>query len=282
MTGKSPFVVSAEWLADRLKDDRLSIVDGSWYLPAQNRDARSEYEAAHIPGAVFFDQDEVVEPGAGLPHSLPSPGAFARHAGAMGISRNDTIVAYDGLGIFSAPRVWWLFRAMGARDVFVLDGGFGSWQAGGFPVTSERTGIAPAKFDAKFDETAVAAFDAMRATVEAGSAQIADARPAGRFAGVDPEPREGMRRGHMPGARNIPAFDLSRDGFLLPLDDLRNTIETAGIDMRRPVVTTCGSGVAAAVISMALQSLGHTDNRLYDGSWSEWGGRDDTPVATGS
>lgn len=282
MTGKSPFVVSAEWLADRLKDDRLSIVDGSWYLPAQNRDARSEYEAAHIPGAVFFDQDEVVEPGAGLPHSLPSPGAFARHAGAMGISRNDAIVAYDGLGIFSAPRVWWLFRAMGARDVFVLDGGFGSWQAGGFPVTSERTGIAPAKFDAKFDETAVAAFDAMRATVEAGSAQIADARPAGRFAGVDPEPREGMRRGHMPGARNIPAFDLSRDGFLLPLDDLRNTIETAGIDMRRPVVTTCGSGVAAAVISMALQSLGHTDNRLYDGSWSEWGGRDDTPVATGS
>jgi len=282
MTGKSPFVVSAEWLADRLKDDRLSIVDGSWYLPAQNRDARSEYEAAHIPGAVFFDQDEVVEPGAGLPHSLPSPGAFARHAGAMGISRNDAIVAYDGLGIFSAPRVWWLFRAMGARDVFVLDGGFGSWQAGGFPVTSERTGIAPAKFDAKFDETAVAAFDAMRATVEAGSAQIADARPAGRFAGVDPEPREGMRRGHMPGARNIPAFDLSRDGFLLPLDDLRNTIETAGIDMRRPVVTTCGSGVAAAVISMALQSLGHTDNRLYDGSWSEWGGRDDTPVATGN
>ena len=282
MTGKSPFVVSAEWLADRLKDDRLSIVDGSWYLPAQNRDARSEYEAAHIPGAVFFDQDEVVEPGAGLPHSLPSPGAFARHAGAMGISRNDAIVAYDGLGIFSAPRVWWLFRAMGARDVFVLDGGFGSWQAGGFPVTSERTGIAPAKFDAKFDETAVAAFDAMRATVEAGSAQIADARPAGRFAGVDPEPREGMRRGHMPGARNIPAFDLSRDGFLLPLDDLRNTIETAGIDMRRPVVTTCGSGVAAAVISMALHSLGHTDNRLYDGSWSEWGGRDDTPVATGN
>lgn len=282
MTGKSPFVVSAEWLADRLKDDRLSIVDGSWYLPAQNRDARSEYEAAHIPGAVFFDQDEVVEPGAGLPHSLPSPGAFARHAGAMGISRNDAIVAYDGLGIFSAPRVWWLFRVMGARDVFVLDGGFGSWQARGFPVTSERTGIAPAKFDAEFDETAVAAFDAMRATVEAGSAQIADARPAGRFAGVDPEPREGMRRGHMPGARNIPAFDLSRDGFLLPLDDLRNTIETAGIDMRRPVVTTCGSGVAAAVISMALQSLGHTDNRLYDGSWSEWGGRDDTPVATGS
>ena len=282
MIGKSPFVVSAEWLADRLKDDRLSIVDASWYLPAQNRDAWSEYEAAHIPGAVFFDQDEVVEPGAGLPHSLPSPGAFARHAGAMGISRNDTIVAYDGLGIFSAPRVWWLFRAMGARDVFVLDGGFGSWQARGFPVTSERTGIAPAKFDAEFDETAVAVFDAMRATVEAGSAQIADARPAGRFAGVDPEPREGMRRGHMPGARNIPAFDLSRDGFLLPLDDLRNTIETAGIDMRRPVVTTCGSGVAAAVISMALQSLGHTDNRLYDGSWSEWGGRDDTPVATGN
>lgn len=282
MSEKSRFVVSPEWLVKRLREPGLSIVDGSWYLPAQNRDARAEYEAAHIPGAIFFDHDDVVDPESDLPHALPSPREFARHASAMGITRDDTIVVYDGPGFFSAPRVWWLFRAMGADKVFVLDGGIDRWKTEGHVVTSEPTTSIPSAFVPEFDERAVAGLTDVMRNVEDGKSQIADARPAGRFTGAEPEPRPGMRSGHMPGARNMPALELSENGELLPLDELKRRIEAAGIDLQRPVITTCGSGVTAAVISLALQSLGHADNRLYDGSWSEWGGRDDTPVETGS
>jgi thiosulfate/3-mercaptopyruvate sulfurtransferase len=275
----SPFVVDFDWLEGKIGTPGVAIVDASWYLPAQKRDARKEYDAGHIPGAVFFDQDLVVEPDSELPHALPSPGVFGQFAGSMGISADDTIVVYDGPGMFSAPRVWWMFRIMGARQVLVLDGGFDRWKAEGRPVTDEPTKIAPSFFDTDFDEARVARLDDMRALV--GNGQIADARPAGRFAGTDPEPRQGVRSGHMPGAVNVPATGLSREGKLLPVNELRALLQERGVDLDQPVVTSCGSGVTAAVITLALESVGHTDNKLYDGSWTEWGGRSDTPVETG-
>lgn len=277
----SGLTVTAAWLAQHLHDAGLSIVDASWYLPAQNRDAKAEYEAGHIPRAVFFDQDLVVDPASSLPHTLPPPGLFARFAGSMGISVDDTIVVYDGPGLFSAPRVWWMFRVMGATKVFVLEGGFERWKAEGRPVSAEPTRIAPCLFDAAFDAGRVVSFAEMRDIVATGSAQVADARPAGRFAAIDPEPRPGLRGGHMPGARNVPALSLSRNGALLPPDELRGLLEGAGLDLSKPIVTSCGSGVTAATISFALTSLGHRDHRLFDGSWTEWGGHPDTPVVTG-
>lgn len=281
MSEKSRFVVSADWLAERLEQPGLSLVDASWYLPAQNRDARAEYDASHIPGAIFFNQDLVVEPGSDLPHTLPSPETFVQHAGSMGISVDDTIVVYDGPGMFSAPRVWWMFRVMGAANVFLLDGGFDRWKAAGRPVTSQPTKIAPNNFVVAFDKGRVASLAEMKDHVASGARQVADARPAGRFEGRDPEPRKGVRSGHMPGARNVPAVSLSENGELLPLDRLRQAFAEAGVDLSAPVVTSCGSGVTAAVVTLALESIGHTDNQLYDGSWTEWGGRPDTPVATG-
>jgi thiosulfate/3-mercaptopyruvate sulfurtransferase len=278
---KSPFVVSADWLQEKLGSPGLSIIDGSWYLPQQGRDAKAEYDAAHIPGAVFFDQDVVVEPDSELPHTLPQPQHFSQFASSMGISADDTVVIYDGPGFFSAPRVWWMFRVMGAEKVFLLDGGFDGWKREGRPVTAEPTKIAGSYFEPKFDPKRVASFEEMLKIVAEGSAQVADARPAGRFTGADPEPRPGMRSGHMPGARNVPAVSLSKGGNLLPVNELRKKLEEAGIDLSKPVVTSCGSGVTAAAITLALESVGHRDNKLYDGSWTEWGGRNDTPVVTG-
>jgi thiosulfate/3-mercaptopyruvate sulfurtransferase len=281
MAETSRFVVSGDWLQERLGRPGIKIVNASWYLPAQGRDGRAEYDAGHIPGAVYFDQDLVVDPASKLPHALPPASLFAQLAGSMGIGVDDTIVVHDGPGFFSAPRVWWLFRIMGAKTVFVLDGGSDRWKREGRPVTAEPTKVAPCLFAVDFDDSRVASFEAMKSLVADGSAQVADARPAGRFTGADPEPRAGMRSGHMPGARNVPAVSLSKDGSLLPLAELRTQLEAAGIDLGRPVVTSCGSGVTAAVVTLALESLGHSDNRLYDGSWSEWGGRSDTEVVTG-
>jgi thiosulfate/3-mercaptopyruvate sulfurtransferase len=281
MSEQSPFVVSSDWLQERLGQPGITVIDGSWYLPVQGRDARAEYDAGHIPGAIFFDHDEVVEPGVDLPHALPSPRHFAQFAGSMGVSQDDTIVVYDGPGFFSAPRVWWMFRIMGADKVYVLDGGLDGWKAEGRPVTAEKTKTAGCLFETRFDASRVAGLDEMRRIVETGERQIADARSPGRFTGDEPEPRPGMRSGHMPGASNLPFLRLTRDGHLLPPDELRRRFEDAGIDLDKPVVTSCGSGVTAAVLTLALETIGHKDNSLYDGSWSEWGGRSDTPVATG-
>jgi len=281
MPETSPFIVDADWLEQRLGTPGLSIVDASWYLPAQRRNAKAEYDAAHIPGAIFFDQDVVVDPDSPLPHTLPRPEVFAQHVGSMGISADDTIVVYDGPGMFAAPRVWWMFRVMGVFQVYVLDGGFDGWKTEGRPVTAERSKIAPCVFFANFDEERVADLAEMRRIVETGESQIADARPAGRFQGVEPEPRPGVRSGHMPGAKSMPALTLSENGKLLPVNRLKEVLEDAGIDLSKPVVTSCGSGITAAAITLALESVGHTDNKLYDGSWTEWGGRSDTPVETG-
>ncbi|CCV06809.1 3-mercaptopyruvate sulfurtransferase [Mesorhizobium metallidurans STM 2683] len=281
MAEDSPFTVDADWLQARLGEPGLTIVDASWYLPAQGRDARAEYEAAHIPGARFLDQDAVSDPDSALPHTLPSPRHFAQYVGAMGISADDTIVIYDGPGFFAAPRGWWMFRIMGVFQVYILDGGFDRWKAAGRPVTAEPTKTAPCVFHADFDATRVASLADMRRIVETKESQIADARSAGRFAGAEPEPRAGIRSGHMPGANNLPSSVLAENGELLSKDRLRKVIEDAGIDLSKPVVTSCGSGITAAAITLALETLGHDDNRLYDGSWTEWGGLSDTPVVTG-
>ena len=282
MSESSRFVIEPEALEARLGEPGLRIVDASWYLPAQNRDPRGEYETAHIPGAVFFDQDEIADKSSGLPHTVPAPEEFARHAGAMGISRDDRIVVYDGPGMFTAPRVWWLFRIMGVEKVQVLNGGFDGWRSEGRPVSADRPVPKPATFEPVFKADAIVRLDDMRRIIEDGSAQIADARAHGRFTGEEPEPRPGMRSGHMPGAFNVPVLSLSEHGRLKSIEDLRATLKKAGIDPAKPVVTTCGSGITAAAITLALHSLGRENNWLYDGSWSEWGGRDDTPVKKGA
>jgi thiosulfate/3-mercaptopyruvate sulfurtransferase len=281
MAEDSPFIVDADWLQERLGEPGLTIIDASWYLPAQKRDARAEYDAAHIPGARFLDQDAVSDPDSALPHTLPSPQHFSQYVGSMGVSADDIIIIYDGPGFFSAPRAWWMFRVMGVFQTYILDGGFDGWKAAGRPVTAEQTKIAPSVFHADFDASRVASLADMRRVVETKESQIADARGPGRFTGSEPEPRAGVRSGHMPGARNLPYSALSENGKLLPKDRLREVIEGAGIDLSNPVITSCGSGITAAVVTLALETLGHTQNRLYDGSWTEWGGLSDTPVVTG-
>ncbi|KQS74373.1 3-mercaptopyruvate sulfurtransferase [Rhizobium sp. Leaf384] len=278
---KSSFVVDSDWLQERLGDSDLRVVDAAWYLPAHKRDPQAEYAAGHIPGAVFLDHDAISDATSGLPHTLASPDVFAASVGALGISEKNIIVVYDGPGFFSAPRAWWMFRVMGARDVYVLDGGLDGWKSEGRTVTTDVTAVSPAVFVPTFNETAVTSFHEMSSIVEKGSRQIADARSLGRFTGEEAEPRAGMRSGHMPGARSLPAGGFAADGRFKSLPELRKLVADAGIDLDKPVVTSCGSGITAAIITLALQSLGHTDNTLYDGSWSEWGSRAETAIATG-
>ncbi|QOG05675.1 3-mercaptopyruvate sulfurtransferase [Aureimonas sp. OT7] len=274
-------ILSPQELAAASSAGKLRIVDASWYMPAQDRDARAEFEAAHIPGAVFFDQDAVVDPQSSLPHTLPSPSVFSKAAGALGLSSDDRIVVYDGIGLFSAARVWWMLRVFGARDVLVLDGGLPAWLAAGLPTESGPAQPQPAHFEAREPGDAVVGLEAMRRIVESGSLQIADARPAERFSGSAPEPRAGVRSGHMPGASSLPFSEVQADGRLKDEAALRAAFRDAGIDPDAPVVTTCGSGVTAAVINLALESLGNRGAKLYDGSWTEWGSHSDTPVETG-
>jgi thiosulfate/3-mercaptopyruvate sulfurtransferase len=278
---KSRFVVSADWVEKQLGAADFRIVDASWYLPAHKRNGTAEYAGGHIPGAVFFDQDAIADHSTGLPHSLPAPDVFAIEAGKLGISEGNTIVVYDGPGFFSAPRVWWMFRVMGVEHVYVLDGGLDGWKAENRPLETELPEPATATFIPHFNRTRVTSLDDMRDVVESGQKQIADARGAGRFTGDEAEPRAGMRSGHMPGARSLPATSFAEGGKFKDLSTIRAMITDAGIDLSQPVVTSCGSGVTAAVITLALESLGHSDNSLYDGSWSQWGSLEDTPVDIG-
>jgi thiosulfate/3-mercaptopyruvate sulfurtransferase len=269
------------WLADHLDAPDVVVVDGSWHLPWMNGDASAEYAARHIPGAVFFDIDAIADHSTDLPHMLPGPDQFAQAAGRLGISERDTIVVYDSAGLFSAPRVWWTFRIFGAENVFILDGGLPQWLAEGRPVMSGPVTRKPRTFKATMNTAVVAMVDDVRLALTSGEAQVVDARPAERFRGQAPEPRPGVRPGHMPGARNVPTTTVLDGSRLASPEKIRQAFADGGVDLNQPVITSCGSGVSAATLWLALDSIGVTPRALYDGSWTEWGSRPDLPVATG-
>lgn len=275
-------LVSTEWLAARLGQPGLVIIDGSWYLPAQQRDPRQEYLDGHIPGAVFFDLDAVSAHDTSLPHMMPTPTAFASAMRKLGVADGAQIVVYDGLGLFSAPRLWWMLRAFGARDVVILDGGLPKWKAEGRPVEDGETLRAPAHFNARLDHSVVASMADVQKALADKTAQVLDARPAERFRGEAPEPRPGLRMGHMPGAKNVPYAALLQDGRLRPAAELAQALDAMGVDPQKTAITSCGSGVSAAIITLALVVAGRNPGALYDGSWAEWGVPDGPAVATGA
>ena len=282
MTDDPKTLVSTEWLAAHLDDPDLRIIDASWHMPAAGRDARAEYEAAHIPGARFFDIDAIADSRSPLPHMAPQPELFISRLRAMGIGDGHQVVVYDNSDVHSAARVWWTFRLMGKTDVAMLDGGFAKWQAEGRPVedmppiTRDRHMTVQRQAALVRDVTQVAA------AAKLGDHQIVDARSAARFRGDEPEPRPGLRAGHIPGARNVPSGQLyNPDGTMKSPEELRAVFESAGVDLSRPVITTCGSGITAASLALALERLGKRDWSLYDGSWTEWGSYPDLKIATG-
>ncbi|MEP6688057.1 MAG: 3-mercaptopyruvate sulfurtransferase [Gemmatimonadales bacterium] len=281
--GPFPALVSTAWLAERLGRPGLRVLDASWYLPTTERVASSEHAAAHIPGALFFDLDATSDRASPLPHMLPDAAAFARAMSSLGLDDSDDLVVYDGSGTnISAARAWWTFRVFGHLRVAVLDGGLPKWRREGRPLEAGAVSLRPGRFLATLDRTAVRDLAVMRSLAGRPVEQIVDMRPAGRFAGTDPEPRAGLRGGHIPGSRNLPYTELvAADGTVLLADALRRRLDAAGIDPSRPVVATCGSGTSACTLILALHLLGHDGAALYDGSWAEWGGRDDTPLATG-
>ena len=277
-------MVSTEWLHEHLGDTRVKVLDGSWFLPGDPRDPKAAFLEAHIPGAQVFDIDEIADKTSSMAHMAPSPEQFAFEVGELGIGGEDTVVVYDQQGLFSSPRVWWTFRLFGHGKVFVLDGGLPAWTREGRPLEH-----GPSPTPAAGDFSVLTAHPELVRdlrqvwdALEDNSEQVVDVRPAERFRGDTPEPRPGLRAGHMPGAISLPLTDLmGSDGGLRPTGELKAAFLRAGVDLDRPLVTTCGSGIAASVAALALARLDHWNAAVYDGSWTEWGAHAEAPVVTG-
>jgi thiosulfate/3-mercaptopyruvate sulfurtransferase len=276
-------VVSTEWLHEHLGEPHLRVLDCTWYLPGDPRDPKADFQRARIPGAQFFDIDAVSDRSNPLPHMVPSPEDFAVAVELLGVSDGDTVVAYHDAEMVSAPRVWWMFRLFGHSRVFVLDGGLRKWMTEGRPVEDGPAAAPPmGRYTPQLDRALLRHVEEVRQALDRGTAQVIDARPSARFLGDNPEPRPGVRAGHMPGAINLPAQSLiAADGTLLPEADLARAFANAGVEPDQPIVTSCGSGISACTVNLALARLGHWLTAVYDGSWTEWGSRRDTPVVTG-
>ncbi|ALG89089.1 3-mercaptopyruvate sulfurtransferase [Rhodovulum sp. NI22] len=275
-------LVSTDWLAAHLNDPDLRIFDASWYMPDMNRDAKAEYEAAHIPGARFFDIDEISDHRSALPHMAPPVEKFMSRMRAMGVGDGHQVVVYDGLGLFSAARVWWLFRLMGKTDIAVLDGGFPKWQAEGRPVEDLPPMVRDRHMTVQRQAGLIKDVTQVAAASKLGDYEIIDARAAERFRGEVPEPRPGLRAGHIPNSRNLPFTRLlNEDGTMKDTQAVTAEFEAAGVNLSKPAITTCGSGVTAAILNLGLERIGHRNHALYDGSWAEWGMYGDLKVAKG-
>ena len=277
-------LVSTDWLASHLDAPDVRIVDASFYLPAQKRDPKAEFAQQHIPGALYFDIDEIADKSNPLPHMLPSAEQFAAQVSALGIGNGNKIVVYDTTPMTGACRVWWMFRAMGYKDVAILDGGLPKWMAEGRPVTDAATVPRAKPFTPHFDKTLVRSIDDVKSLLTSRGEQVVDARAANRFRGEVPEARAGLRIGHMPGAFNLPYNELidPKTGTMRPADEIKARIAASGLDPSRKVTASCGSGVTACVVALGLYLTGAPDAAIYDGSWTEWGGRADTPIVTGA
>lgn len=273
-------LVETQWLARHLQAPDVHVVDGSWYMPSEGRDAKAEFLERHIPGAVFFDLDEIADTDSPLPHMLPSPEKFTARVRKLGLGDGNRIVVYDGAGLFSAARVWWMFRVFGHDDVAILNGGLPKWVAEGLPTDSGPAMPRERHFTARVNHLLVRDLDQMKANLESRTEEVVDARSPSRFKGEQPEPREGLRAGHIPGSRNVPYGSLLDPDTrtVLPADALAERFRASGIDLSKPIVATCGSGVTAAALAFGLHLLGHEKTAVYDGSWAEWGSREDTPV----
>ena len=275
-------LVSTDWLAAHMKDPDLRIIDASWYMPAENRDAKAEYDAAHIPGARFFDIDEISDLRSDLPHMVPPVEKFMSRMRAMGVGDGHQVVVYDGAGVFSAARVWWLFKLMGQNDVAVLDGGLPKWQAEGREIEDLPPVIRDRHMTVRRQNHLVKDVTQVSSASKLGDYEIVDARAAPRFRGEVEEPREGLRSGHVPGSKNVPFGQLlNEDGTMKTPEALRAEFANAGVDLSKPAITSCGSGITAAILCLAMERFGKSDFALYDGSWTEWGAFPTLPIATG-
>lgn len=283
MTSESNYLVSTDWLERNLNAPDLRVVDATYYLPVETGNARQEYEQEHIPGAVFFDIDDIKDNENPLPHMLPPPEVFSSKVRKLGLGDGTRIVVYDRKGLMSAPRVWWMFRTFGHRDVHVLDGGLPKWKAENRPLDDHPVIPKERHFTARFDTTRLRDINKVLGNIDTKREQVVDARSQGRFEGRDPEPWTGRAPGRIPGSYNVPYTDLidPESGCLKPPQELRERFEDAGVDLERPIVTSCGSGITAAALAMSLELLGHKDVALYDGSWAEWGVAKNVPVETG-